>query len=738
LTGSGPIGPVRLRGSTPAGEDSELQLGGEPIRDEMNEVVGWNGTIADLSQEIAAKRLQRERDAAELASIAKSRFVSQVSHELQTPLTTVVGFSELLLMDGSLAPTQREQLLLIHKAGTWLQAMIADLLDLSRIETDNLRVTLGDVDIRPVIDEVLTLVQFQADAKDIRFVVEDSAMRLTVRADAVRLKQVLLNLATNAVKYSHPSGEVRISVTADSDRGRVCIAMRDNGLGMSAEQRDQLFQPFNRLGRENGQTPGSGIGLVLAKHLVEAMGGALGVDSALGQGSCFSVSLTLVQPDRAAARDRIERSMASARAGSGVGCAVLFINCDRFRQINDALGNAVGNDVLAMMDERLRGTLRRVAVASPAVPTDRGDALVARLSGDEFVVVLDNVRAPSDANVVAQRLLDVTAQPFITGGHQISCSISIGVVLGEQVQGDADAVLQHASMAMGEAKRAGGSRCLFFDPAMRERVVHRGELESDLRRALLEDQLFVEYQPVVELQRAAADAAKTGCAGVEALVRWQHPTRGAVPPTEFIGVAEECGLIGAVGQFVLSTACRQFVAWQRQLGVRAPRQLAVNLSRGQVGQAGFVDSVKAALRDSGMAPGQLQLEVTESLAVQDEALQEHLRDLRGIGVALALDDFGTGYSSLASLHMLPVDTIKIDRSFVSEVVESQHHRVLIEATIQVADSLQLGTVAEGIETAAQADALRQLGCRKGQGYYFSRPLSAADLLKWLQRDRSAT
>jgi diguanylate cyclase (GGDEF)-like protein len=442
------------------------------------------------------------------------------------------------------------------------------------------------------------------------------------------------------------------------------------------------------------------------------------------------------------ARDRIEQ--AHTRAGCGVECAVLFINCDRFRQINDTLGHDVGNEVLAMLAGRLSGTLRRAAAASSAGLADRGEALMARLSGDEFVVVLDNLRAPGDAHAVAQRLLDAAAQPYFTGGHRISCGISIGVVLEAQLSGDADAVLQHASLAMAEAKRAGGSRCLTFDPAMRDRVLRRSDIESELRRALLEDQLYVEYQPVVELQSAAGDAAlagcaddiaPAGCAGVEALVRWRHPTRGFVPPLEFIGVAEECGLIGAVGHFVLSTACRQFVAWQQQLGALAPRQLAVNLSRGQVGQDGFMDSVKAALRDSGIAPAQLQFEVTESLAVQDEALQDRLRELRAIGLTLALDDFGTGYSSLASLHLLPVDTIKIDRSFVNEVVESQHHRVLIEATVRVAESLQLGTVAEGIETAAQADALRRLGCRKGQGYHFSKPLSAAGLAQWLQRER---
>ncbi len=512
FSGSAPIGPLRVSGHTAAGERVDLQLGGEPIRDALNQVVGWHGTIADLTQEIAAQEAQRAREAAELTSIAKTRFLSQVSHELQTPLTTVIGFSELLLLDASLTPVQREPLQLIRKAGAWLQAMIGDLLDLSRVETGNLRVTLADVVVRPLIDDALELVRIQAADKDMHFVVDGFQSPLTVRADPVRLKQVLLNLATNAVKYSHPSSTVTISVTPDRARGRVRIAMKDTGLGMSAEQRAQLFQPFNRLGRETGQTAGAGIGLVLAKHLVEAMDGALAVETVLGRGSCFSVSLALVQPVRAAARDRIERSMAHARSRGGVGCAVLMIHCDRFGQSDDAPGHAVGDDVLDLIEERLRRALRSTAVASREGPADRGDALVARLSGDEFVVVLDRPLALDEAHGVAQRLLDVTTQPCTSGGHPVRCSIGIGVAPGAPGSGDAETVLQHASLAMAEARRAGGSRCVFFEPTMSDRALHRGDIESDLRRALLEDERFVEYQPVVELQHPAADAAQAGCA----------------------------------------------------------------------------------------------------------------------------------------------------------------------------------------------------------------------------------
>jgi EAL domain-containing protein (putative c-di-GMP-specific phosphodiesterase class I) len=264
---------------------------------------------------------------------------------------------------------------------------------------------------------------------------------------------------------------------------------------------------------------------------------------------------------------------------------------------------------------------------------------------------------------------------------------------------------------------------------MRERAAHRADIESDLRQALLHDQLFVVYQPVVGLR---ADGGTDLSAGVEALVRWQHPVRGVVPPIEFIQVAEESGLIGALGDFVLRRACSDFMGWQRELGENAPRLLAVNLSRAQLAQPDWPATVREVLDKNGMRPAQLQLEVTESLAAQDQQVQQRLHELKAIGITLALDDFGTGYSSLSSLHQLPVDTVKIDRSFVCQADTSQHHRVLIEATVKVAQSLGMNTVAEGIETEAQAAAVRDQQCAKGQGYLFSRPLSSGALLDWLR------
>jgi EAL domain-containing protein (putative c-di-GMP-specific phosphodiesterase class I) len=330
------------------------------------------------------------------------------------------------------------------------------------------------------------------------------------------------------------------------------------------------------------------------------------------------------------------------------------------------------------------------------------------------------------------RLLDALANPYLVDGHDIVCGASVGLAWSlddpEITLREPDDVLRDAGIAMVEAKRAGGNRHVVFAPSMRERAARRAGIEAELRQALVEEQLFVVYQPVVRLLPCGGvDYA----AGVEALVRWRHPVRGIVPPIDFIEVAEECGLIGMLGDFVLERACRDFLDWRARLGERAPGLMAVNLSRAQLAQPGWIDGVRRILRDTGMPPGCLQLEVTESLAAQDQDIQQRLHDLKSLGIQLALDDFGTGYSSLSSLHLLPVDTVKIDRSFVCQADTSAHHRVLIEATVKVARSLGMTTVAEGIETQSQLDVVRNHLCDKVQGYFYSRPLPAAELLAWL-------
>ncbi|MDE1949314.1 MAG: EAL domain-containing protein [Burkholderiales bacterium] len=432
-------------------------------------------------------------------------------------------------------------------------------------------------------------------------------------------------------------------------------------------------------------------------------------------------------PNRAVVVERVQRALEHAARHPEYGFAVLFMDFDRFKQVNDTLGHSAGDELLRQIARRVVDTLRpgdAVARIASQLQT------AARIGGDEFVVVLEGVRDAEDVAVIAERLLGVLADPYTIEHHAVHSSASIGIVTSGHTATSADELLRDADTAMYEAKRAGRGRFVIFDSTMHERVVQALEIETDLRRALRDHELFVVYQPVVELGSGAM-------AGVEALVRWRHPTRGVVPPARFIGVAEEVGLIDAIGQEVLQLACSQFARWREELGPSAPRQLALNLSRAQLTLPGLVPEVRWMLDENGLQPHELQFEITESLAAQDPRVQATLRELKALGVKLALDDFGTGYSSLACLHQLPVDTVKIDRSFVVHAETVEYHRVLIEATIRVAQALGMATVAEGIETAGQAALMAQLHCDRGQGYLFARPLGADDFARWVRASAPA-
>ena len=424
-------------------------------------------------------------------------------------------------------------------------------------------------------------------------------------------------------------------------------------------------------------------------------------------------------PNRAAAVEHIERALELARVDSSRQFAVLFINVDRFDRINVTLGPSIGDELLRRIAERISSTLRG------------SDVLVAaRLGGDEFVVLLESAGICAEVSSIALRLMETLRKPYGGAAATVHITASMGVLTSPHAGGSADAVLHDASLAMREARRAGGDCWRLFEPAMKASAQKRGCIEQEMRSALSEGQFFVVYQPIVDL-------ASGQVSGVEALVRWRHPARGVVPPSEFIEIAEETGLIGALGELVLDQACRQVVRWQRTLGDQAPRMLSVNLSRAQLLGPMIEPQVRRALQSSGLAATCLQLEVTESLAAQNHDIQMQLRRLKALGLTLALDDFGTGYSSLASLHQLPIDVVKIDRSFVSQVESSPHHQVLIEAVVKVARSLGMGTVAEGIETEAQAAVLTRLHCVKGQGYLYAKPLPPDDATRWLMANANA-
>ena len=503
-----------------------------------------------------------------------------------------------------------------------------------------------------------------------------------------------------------------------AERGAVCEALRFEG-------RPSRSSPANTpvLSLSLFRSDGGGLTAVVHDATREERRQRRRIDAAADSDSLTGL------PDRRTVHAHLGERIARAFA-SGRPLAVVFINCDRFQHINDTAGHAAGDAVLGQMAVRLLDTVQAVPLESadtvPAgldAPVPSATPMVGRVGGDEFVVVLEMDEGQA-ARSLAPMLVRELGRPYLLGKRSMQCPVSIGIAFPRQADEAPGESLYNARLAMAEAKRDGGGRAKLFDQLMLERAHRRTGLENDLRRAIGGPQLYVVYQPVVRLADGSVE-------GVEALVRWQHPVHGALSPVEFIGIAEDSGLIGELGAFVLHSACHQFVAWRRHYRAAGPRLLAVNLSRGQLPRKSLVGDIAELLRASGMRADALQLEVTESMAAQDETVQMRLHELKRLGLTLALDDFGTGYSSLASLHQLPVDVVKIDRSFVSQLETSQHHRVLVEATIKVAQSLNLSTVAEGIETQGQADILTAMRCDKGQGYFFARPLEVGRLEEWL-------
>ena len=405
-------------------------------------------------------------------------------------------------------------------------------------------------------------------------------------------------------------------------------------------------------------------------------------------------------PNRALIVDRVEQVIARARR-EPLAIGVLFVDLDDFKDINDSFGHHQGDELLRAVAARLRSALR---------PSDS----VGRLGGDEFVVLVGGSSLDAGPELVAERVLEVLREPFSLpglGGVELSVRASIGLAVGARAS--ADELLRDADVALYQAKQAGGGRYVLFHPEMQLAVQDRLALEMDLRSAVESGQLFVEYQPTFDLQ----DLAMTG---VEALVRWRHPTRGLVAPDVFVPVAEQSGLIGAIGRLVLTTSCDQAAAWQAR-GRSIP--VSVNVSGRQLESDQLAADVAGALDSSGLDPAMLTLELTETVLMRDaDSTKRRLADLKRLGVQIAIDDFGTGYSSLAYLRQFPVDALKIDRSFIAGIARSDEARTLIHMLVQLGKTLGLRTVAEGVEDAAQLAELQREQCDHGQGFYYSRPI----------------
>jgi diguanylate cyclase (GGDEF)-like protein/PAS domain S-box-containing protein len=409
--------------------------------------------------------------------------------------------------------------------------------------------------------------------------------------------------------------------------------------------------------------------------------------------------------------ERVEHAL--ARSGTG-DLAVLFIDLDDFKHVNDSLGHAAGDQLLIAAARRLQGCLR---------PADTA----ARLGGDEFAVLLERVADAEAAAAVAARVLDTLHQPFGLNGRTIPIKASVGVATGRPGVDEVEELLRNADVAMYAAKAGGKDRFELFRPDMHEDMLQRLELEAELRHVADRDQLVLHYQPIVELVSGRITR-------VEALVRWDHPTKGLLPPPAFIPLAEEQGLIGPIGNWVLRQACLQARRWQDQFPDAPPLSVHVNLSGRQLEDQQLVGEVVQALETSRLSPRLLTLEITESVLVSDiEAMSARLRELKGLGVLLAIDDFGTGYSSLSYLRRFPIDMLKIDKAFVDGIGRGREDTALAHAIVKLSHTLQLHAVAEGIEQADQAASLITLGCRDGQGFHFSRPLTTAAMTELLAK-----
>ena len=439
-------------------------------------------------------------------------------------------------------------------------------------------------------------------------------------------------------------------------------------------------------------------------------------------------------------RERVAAALArAARNGgvsSGAGVAVLFLDIDHFKTVNDSLGHGAGDALLAIVAQRL-------------LNATRGCDAVARLGGDEFAVLVDGVSGSDEAAVVAGRILDAMRRPVALEAAEVTVGVSVGIATSAHAE-SAEALLRDADVAMYRAKARGRGEFLIFEPAMHVAALARLQLEGELRRAVTRqlahafpaaadasgaletsqsDGFRLAYQPIVSLATGEVQ-------GVEALLRWQHPERGLIPPVEFVPLAEETGLIVPLGRWVLHAACRQAGAWRRAHPSAAALRVAVNVAERQLRDPDFVVDVRAALAAGELPSDALLLEITEGALVQEpERVRRTLAALKALGVRLAVDDFGTGYSSLSYLQRFPIDVLKIDKSFVRGVAGEGGDRAIARTVVALGRTLGLRTVAEGVETEAQRAVLARLGCDLGQGYLFARPLAAGDVLAFVAAER---
>lgn len=491
--------------------------------------------------------------------------------------------------------------------------------------------------------------------------------------------------------------EVPVIVVTATERREVLTACFAGGAS------DYLRKPF--FGAELRARVQS---VIDRQRMVAALGRAAHVDPLTGL------------PNRTLLNLRLQAAVDRTSERPDYGFAVMFLDFDRFKIINDSLGHEVGDALLRDIAQRLRENVR----AQDTISRDAMGATVARLGGDEFVIVLEDVADVGTAVGVAERLLESLEEPYRLGEHTVRSSASIGIVHSGAGYDTAEDMLRDADIAMYEAKSRGRNCYAVFTPFMREAVRNRLRLENALRDAIGTDQLYLVYQPIVSLETRQVES-------VEALLRWRHPELGLISPQEFIPIAEETRLILPLADDVLRRACRQFLEWRERLAEAAPHYVSVNLSRVQLADPALTDRLFAILEETGMPPDGIQLEVTESQLMQHhDVAADLLGRLKQHGIRLAMDDFGTGYSSLSCLQEYPFDVLKVDRALTENVSRGRGYSALLHAVMTLAENLGLDVVAEGIETMDQLVLLQALECPFGQGYLLSRPLEADALEAW--------
>lgn len=421
-------------------------------------------------------------------------------------------------------------------------------------------------------------------------------------------------------------------------------------------------------------------------------------------------------PNRRLFLDRLQNSFARARRDSERPYALLLANVDHFKVFNETMGTTAGDHVLLEIGRRLETDLRQDE--SIARRENAADVVLFRLGGDEFAILLDAVGDPSDAMRLAKSIQAAVAEPFFLESREVRVSVSIGIALSTCTHKRPEDVLKDADVAMRRAKALGGSRCEVLDEAMHTRAVGRLRLESDLRAAMAERQFRIFYQPVVQL-------ATRRIVSFEALLRWDHPSQGLISPYRFIEAAEDTGILVSIGHWLMLQACRQLREWEISNYSEQPTNITLNVSARQFADARLASDIQNALQETGVDPSRLQLEITESVAAADPKLTVTVfSHLKHLGIGVILDDFGTGITSLRGLRQFPVDALKIDRSLVREMQSDRAACDIVELIASLAQKMKLRAIAEGIETARQAERLLELGCEYGQGYYFSQPMEA--------------